>query len=48
MRAGDNREKTDEMLELQSHLSTQLEGLRDKREKEKSAAQEDRASMTIS
>lgn len=47
MYAGDNRKKTDQMLELQRDLSTQLEGLRDEKEKEKSAAEEDRASKTI-
>lgn len=47
MDAGDNRKKTDQMLELQRHLSTQLEDLRDEREKKKGAAQRARASKTI-
>lgn len=47
MHAGDNRKKTDQMLELQRKLSAQLEDLRDGKEKEKSAAQEDRASKSI-
>ena len=41
---GDNRKKTDQMLELQLALSTQLNDLTHEKEKEKSAAQEDRAS----
>lgn len=48
MHAGDNRKKTDQMLELQRDLSTLLEELRDEKEKEKSAAREDRASKTVS
>lgn len=48
MNAGDNRKKTDQMLELQRELSTQLEDLRLDKEKEKSAAQEDKASKIIS
>ena len=43
MHAGDNRKKTDRMLELQLALSTQLDDLKAEKEKEKSAAQEDRA-----
>ena len=46
MHAGDNRKKTDQMLELQLALSTQLDDLRDEKEKEKIVAQEARASKT--
>lgn len=47
MHVGDNRKKTDQMLELQRELSTQLEEMRAEKQKEKTAAQEDKASKTI-
>ena len=44
MHAGDERKKTDQMLELQLALSTQLDDLTHEKEKETSAARENRAS----
>ena len=44
--AGNNRQKTDQMLELQMMLSAQLDDLRDEKAMEKRAAQEERASKT--
>lgn len=44
--AGNNRKKTDQMLELQMMVSAQLDDLRDEKAKEERAAQEERASKT--
>ena len=46
MHAGDDRIKTDQMLELQMAISAQVEDLRDENKRDKSAAQEERASKT--
>ncbi len=47
MHAGVNRKKTDQMLELQNELFTQLEDLRNEKEKEKRAVERSRARKTI-
>ena len=46
--AGGNSKKTGQMLELQKMISAQLHDLRDEKDKEKRAAQEERASKTSS
>ena len=46
--AGDNRKKTDQILELQMMLSAQIDDLKDEKERGKRAAQEERASKTPS